>query len=293
MSAQSHILPDGRLHLQHGPIDLIVGADGPEGARELAFAAAQMRFQTVLTELVPELPLLRAQMTKNSPVPKGVIARRMDRAVRGFADQVFVTPMAAVAGAVADTVLQTMCQTVALTRAYVNNGGDIALHLASDAHFTLAMQDHSGRDLGRINLCPDQDVGGVATSGRHGRSLSLGIADSVTVLARTAAAADAAATLIANAVDLPGHAAIRRCAAVDIDPDSDLGTLPVVTGCGPLNGSETAAALEAGAVVAGKMMRGGQILAASLFLNGDVWCDGKGVVPSKPPNPLLRSLAHA
>ena len=49
---------------------------------------------------------------------------------------------------------------------------------------------------------------GVATSGWRGRSFSLGIADAVTVLARTGAAADAAATIIANAVDLPGHPAV-------------------------------------------------------------------------------------
>ena len=46
---------------------------------------------------------------------------------------------------------------------------------------------------------------GIATSGWRGRSFSLGIADAVTVLAATAAEADAAATMIANAVDLPGH----------------------------------------------------------------------------------------
>jgi uncharacterized protein len=76
---------------------------------------------------------------------------------------------------------------------------------------------------GAIEITRDMPVRGIATSGRHGRSLSLGIADSVTVLAATAAAADAAATLIANAVDLPGHAAVRRAPACSLDPDSDLG----------------------------------------------------------------------
>jgi hypothetical protein len=44
----ARLLPDGRrLHLQHGPIDLIIGA---EGAREVAFAAARVRFETLLKE---------------------------------------------------------------------------------------------------------------------------------------------------------------------------------------------------------------------------------------------------
>ena len=64
---------------------------------------------------------------------------------------------------------------------------------------------------------------GVATSGWRGRSFSLGIADAVTVLAATAAAADAAATIIANAVDLPGHPAIARRPASELEDDSDLG----------------------------------------------------------------------
>jgi ApbE superfamily uncharacterized protein (UPF0280 family) len=71
----------------------------------------------------------------------------------------------------------------------------------------------------------------VATSGwrckgKGGRSFSFGIADAVTVLAGSAAAADAAATVIANAVDLPGHGAITRRPASAIDPDSDLATVP-------------------------------------------------------------------
>jgi ApbE superfamily uncharacterized protein (UPF0280 family) len=50
MNPMAAILPCGtRLHLQHGPIDLIISADGQ---RERAFEAANACFQTVLTELV-------------------------------------------------------------------------------------------------------------------------------------------------------------------------------------------------------------------------------------------------
>ena len=44
---------------------------------------------------------------------------------------------------------------------------------------------------GTITLDSDMGLGGIATSGAHGRSFSLGVADSVTVLAKTAAMADA------------------------------------------------------------------------------------------------------
>ena len=54
----------------------------------------------------------------------------MHAAVAPFAEESFITPMAAVAGAVADEILQAMRRAAPLARAYVNNGGDIALHLA-------------------------------------------------------------------------------------------------------------------------------------------------------------------
>ena len=267
MNAVAHHLSGNRLHLQHGPIDLVIWADGPGHAREMAFSAAQERFGTILQDLVDELPQLRSPMTADTALPLHETARLMDRAVRPLAD-VFVTRMAAVAGAVADTVLKAMRGATPLTRAYVNNGGDIALHLSSGTRFDTAISDLSGAELGRIAIRADDGIGGIATSGRHGRSLSLGIADSVTVLAKSAAAADAAATLIANAVDLPGHRSIRRRPAAEIDPDSDLGSRDVVTGCAALTPSEVSDALEGGLSTARRMAAAQQIKDCALFLQG-------------------------
>ena len=286
MGATARLLPCGtRLHLQHGPIDLIIGADGD---RQAAFRAARRRFETVLEELVEELDVLRHPMTPEAPLPIGSVARRMDRAVRSH-PSIFITRMAAVAGAVADEVLQTMNAAADLQRAYVNNGGDIALHLSEGAAFTLAMNGHDGEDLGRIEVTSDNGISGIATSGRHGRSLSLGIADSVTVLAENAATADAAATLIANAVDLPGHPQIRRATACDIQPDSDLGKQLVTTHCGPLTSEETVIALSRGETVANDMHRDGHIRAAALFLNGDCRLIGQTGFASA----TKRIVAHA
>ena len=127
-----------------------------------------------------------------------------------------------------------------LERAFVNNGGDIALHLASGKHFTVGLMDRPDQQglMQTMIVHADDPTRGVATSGRHGRSFSLGIADAVTVLARTASRADAAATIIANAVDLPGHTAIVRCPAHDLQPDSDLGARLVTRGVGKLSKSE-------------------------------------------------------
>ncbi|MGD9863778.1 MAG: UPF0280 family protein [Pseudodonghicola sp.] len=258
--AQIAFLPDGRrLHLQHGPIDLIVGAEGP--GRAAALRAAAARFDTVLEELVAELPLLRARV---GPRPAGVIARRMHAATMPHAPD-FITPMAAVAGAVAEVVLAAMREAGELTRAYVNNGGDVALHLAPGQRFTAAI---AGGAPGRIAIAAESPVRGVATSGRHGRSQSLGIADSVTVLARSAAAADAAATMIANAVDLPGSAKVRRIAARALAPDSDLGDRLVTLEVAPLTPEEAAQALERGVSSARTCLSRRLICAALLSLSG-------------------------
>jgi ApbE superfamily uncharacterized protein (UPF0280 family) len=273
MRPAAALLPGNRLHLQHGPIDLIIGADGP---RDIAFAAARARFETILSELVEELRVLRAPLLPGAPMPNGQIPRRMDTACRPHAHS-FVTPMIAVAGSVADEVLSAMIKAATVHRAYVNNGGDIAVFMSKNQSFTTAMQDHTGHDLGRIALAHGQGIGGIATSGRHGRSLSLGIADSVTVLARSAAQADVAATLIANAVDLPGHPAIVRTPARILDPDSDLGDMPVVTGCAPLHPDDIEKALNAGMRRAKALYSTGHIKAAALFLAGRARVLGTGL----------------
>ncbi len=255
---QSARLPGDRLHLHHGPIDLVIGVDGP--AREACFARAEARFATILTELVAELPDLRRPVT-SATVLTGPVAQRMACAVRPFG-KVFVTPMAAVAGAVADEVLAAMVADAPVAKAYVNNGGDIACHLAPGARL------RSLGPAGPVDLTAQDAARGIATSGWQGRSHSLGIADAVTVVARTAAQADVAATLIANAVDLPGHPAIRRVPARQISPDSDLCERPVTTRVGALTPAETHRALEAGLAAAGDMQARGLIAQAVLCLQG-------------------------
>jgi ApbE superfamily uncharacterized protein (UPF0280 family) len=260
-------LADGRLHLHDGPIDLIIEAFGETSAVEDAYAAAWGRFATILDELCAELPLLRAD-PRVAQAPRGAVARRMASAVAPFRARRFLTPMAAVAGAVAEEVLEAMTTGRKLARAYVNNGGDIALHLAPRETFIIGMVDRPDRPslFGRATIGAADCVRGVATSGWRGRSFSLGVADAVTVLAASAALADAAATLIANAVDLPGHPAIRRTPACDLDPQSDLGERRVTVAVGPLTADEIDRALASGLAEAELWRKHGLIEAAALRL---------------------------
>jgi hypothetical protein len=195
-------------------------------------------------------------------------------AAQPYASRHFVTPMVAVAGAGAEAILAAMVAAAPLTRAYVNNGGDIALHLADDVSFEIGMvasldlvPDHAPL-FGKLTITSGDPIRGIATSGRHGRSFSLGIADAVTVLAEDSSTADAAATMIANAVDLPGHPAILRVPADSLQPDSDLGALLVTRSVGRLSDVEITRALARGVTYAEGLLERGLIQAAALHLAG-------------------------
>ena len=257
-------LPDGRPHLQHGPIDLIIEAFGMRDEVEHAYQQAVDRFGDILPTLVRELPVLRRRVTDAFPLLQGPVARRMAEAVWPHR-AVFITPMAAVAGAVADEMLQAMQAGRTLDKAYVNNGGDIAIHLAP-GHSLRAGIFAQALD-GAVTLTHDRPVRGIATSGRGGRSFSLGIADCATVLAATAAAADAAATLIANAVNID-HQSIERRPARDLDPDSDLLDLPVTVAVGILPQPLIEEALDRGLAEARRLRLCGLIDSAAISLLG-------------------------
>ena len=328
MTATARLISGNRLHLQHGPIDLIIGADGAREQVELAYRAAVAAFPEILPALAGELALLRAPIAGGLPLspaasgeraeagpswsaegegrpfgrclPTGLrradlkapvqvmeqvaaphpnplprkgggegispVARRMIEAVWPFRDQ-FITPMAAVAGSVADEMLGIICRAATLDRAYVNNGGDIAIHLANSAIFTIGVVGDltaPGIDA-RTTTRAGDGIGGIATSGWRGRSQSLGVADAVTVLARTAAEADAAATMIANAVNVDDPA-IRRLPAHEVKDDSDLRDLLVTVGVGQLSDEQRAKAISFGADRAGQILSKNLIVAAYIQL---------------------------
>jgi ApbE superfamily uncharacterized protein (UPF0280 family) len=246
VSAVAARLPDGRLHLQHGPIDLIIEAFGAPREVDAAYHQAIARFADILPTLVRELAVLRRPIGDVHPLLQGPVARRMAAAVWPHR-ALYITPMAAVAGAVADEVLQALVKDRALDKAYVNDGGDIAIHLTPD-HELRAGIFVDALD-GMVRLSHDQPVRGIATSGWRGRSFSLGIADAVTVLAGNAAS-------------------IERRPARDLDPDSDLGELPVTVAVGVLPASVVTRALDKGATEARRLRLLGLIEGAALSLAG-------------------------
>lgn len=262
-------LPDGRWHFQHGPIDLLIGADGEPNAVAAAVEDCWAAFADVLPRLASELPRLRAPCTPQLAL-QGAVARRMLRACLPFARDfgLFLTPMAAVAGAVADHLIGHFARP-GIARAYINNGGDIALHLTPGQSFDIGVvaDIEAPRLDGTLSVAAADAVRGVATSGWRGRSFSLGIADSVTVLAADAAAADAAATMIANHVNVeaPG---IERVPASRLRDDTDLGARLVTVHVPALPPTLVQDALDCGAAFARRCIDAGLIHAALLVLQG-------------------------
>ena len=278
MAAQRIASDDGRWYFQHGPIDIVIGADGEPSALVRAHDEAWARFRILLDELVAELPLLRRPVGDACPL-QGPVARRMWQACHPFRAG-FITPMAAVAGAVAQELV-AFYRRPGVARAWINNGGDIALHLAPGQALTVGLYSDLARlDAaqltqglvldGRARISHSMPVRGIATSGWRGRSHSLGIADSVTVFARSAAEADAAATVIANAVDIDDPRIVRRPAS-SLKDDSDLGDRLVTVDVPPLSPSAVRQALSAGHARAEALQNAGLIVSCALVCQGQSW----------------------
>jgi ApbE superfamily uncharacterized protein (UPF0280 family) len=259
-------LEDGRtLRLRQGPIGLFIGAFGACDEIAKAYAQAEAGFEGLLAGILGDFARLRrplGQRPGDETPPVSPVARRMVAACRPY-HGVYVTPMAAVAGALADHVLGQLVEGRRLDRAYVNNAGDIALHLAPGTRFEVG----GLKGLG-VTLAAEGPVRGVATSGRGGASLSFGIADAVTAFGVNGAGADVAATLIANAVDVT-DAAIARAPAASLDADSDLGGRLVTAAVGPLSRATISAALDAGEAYAEGLLDSGLVLGAVLQLAGE------------------------
>lgn len=294
-------LPDGkRFALRHGPIDLIIEATGNPDQVAQAYQQAAHAFETVLTGLVVELDILRKPLSSTRPLLQGAIAQNMYQTTSKAAGDIFASPMISVAGAVADHILAAMKGGTTLERAYVNNGGDIALYLSQEAHFDIGIcaDVETGEVMSKAHIESHHKVGGIATSGWQGRSHSLGIADAVTVLAKNAAYADVAATLIANAIDLPNHSEITRVPANELSPDSDLGHRPVTVAVGLLQDHEIELALNRGQEFARSMIGHGHIEAVFANLRGQTFNQGncqnvlRGAI-SHPSNMASKELVYA
>ena len=271
--AQVRMLPDGvRLHLQDGPIDLIVEAAGTPAAVAAAYRAAAARFCLVLDEFAKNSrscarPRRLCRVLSEAPSRGGW--RPRSRRMRGTPSSRRWPP----SRAPSPTKSSLRCAASSsedLARISVNNGGDIALWLAPDEATTVGLVSRPDRPtlFARVRLTAADGIGGIATSGAPGRSFSLGVADAVTILASCATEADAAATVVANAVDLPGDPRVERRPARSLQPDSDLGDRLVTRRVAPLDPGSIALALDRGLAAARPLIARGAIAAAALHLQG-------------------------
>lgn len=275
---QNRVLADGRRHFNNGPIDLILECMGDQVEVDRAYAQAEIAFESVLDNLVNELTMLRAPVTSSTQGFKGAVATRMLAAVRPYND-IFVTPMAAVAGSVSDYILMAMLEGRDINKAYVNNGGDIAVHVAEQESFRtgIVFDVNSPVVDGITVIDSDSQVRGIATSGWSGRSLSLGIADSVTVLASNSASADVAATLIGNATNID-HPNIQRVSANEINIDSDLKNALVTLDVGYLSPVAIKEALDRGEILASQMLKANLIKGVLISVKGVIRTVGEPVL---------------
>ena len=215
-------LSDGRLHLQHGPIDLIIEAFGAPDEVEAAYRQAVERFGDILPTLVARAagaaPAGRRRLSAaagpgRAPHGRGRVAasRRLHHA-DGRGRRRRRRRDAAGDAAPAARSTRPTSTTAATSRIHLAPG-----HSLRAGIFAQALD-------GAVTLTHDRPVRGIATSGCGGRSLlARHRRQRRPCSPRTAAAADAAATLIANAVDID-HPAIERRPARELDPDSDSAT---------------------------------------------------------------------
>lgn len=221
-----HELPDGRIFVDYGPTSMVITARR-QGVPAVDLAKAVFPLiQDALGEIAKALPVLRQYPREGDFSQLEGLPRVMAEAALATGEET-LTPMAAVAGTVADAVADWLFAHGADLVA-VNNGGDVALRLGPGQQMRMGiLPDLEGAISQVITLRAEDGIGGVCTSGLGGRSLTRGIANSVTVFSHRCALADACATHIANCsyIDSPR---VHTCLAGELEPESDIAALRIV-----------------------------------------------------------------
>lgn len=180
------------IKIRETDLHILAECDVSAKAYELA---AQFRLQVErYIDVSPEFA------TSLTPLPDNNLAPPIIRAMLAAGMCAAVGPMAAVAGAIAEFVCRGLIDE-GYNEVIVENGGDIYLQRSSDCTIAVFAGQSTLSNRVGLKLAADEMPAGICTSsGTVGHSLSLGVADSVTVLADSAVLADAAATRIGNEV---------------------------------------------------------------------------------------------
>jgi ApbE superfamily uncharacterized protein (UPF0280 family) len=252
-----------------GPATLVV--NGEKDGKSYAFDKTRLveQVEEILADIRDCLPVLKQKAHKirrTAYLP--VVARRMVDAVKAV-DETSLTPMAAVAGAVAEQLKEWLIGE-GLEFLSVNNGGDIAIVNKRSKPVSIGIGDvQRSRSTPYILKIGELIDFGVATSGFGGRSFTLGLADIVSVVASSAPLADAAATYIGNGTNFDA-ACVGRRKAVEIDPSTDIPEEMVTVSIGELSPEMVAEALGRGKAVAERLKTEGSISEAVIFLKGSM-----------------------
>lgn len=262
-----HRLQGGNVLAECGPMRLVISAFvGKVPQPEMALRAAEESF-LCLEAVAEERCHLGKDFRKFRSRLKNVLAERMIESVSAVGDE-DLTPMAAVAGTIGDGVADFLGNR-GMTKVIVENGGDVSIRLEGDESVTVGIRTSVvRREIAHVmNLTPRSPSWGVATSGLGGRSLTRGVASAVTVVARTASLADAAATAIANATFVEDKEIVQR-PAEEVDPYTDIPGIPVTVKVGPLSEAKETLALDRAIRRAEALITRGVILGAFVGVQG-------------------------
>ncbi len=254
--------------IEVGPATIVLA--GEKGGSTFPFARREVEAYVwqVLEEIREALPVLRQKahrIKKIEYLPEP--ARRMISAVKAV-DASTLTPMAAVAGTVADLVKEHLSSLREIDLLSVNNGGDISIGNRSGRPMSIGIGDiGSGAPTPYVLKVEGPGSFGVATSGFGGRSFTLGLADTVSVVADSAALADAAATLIANRTSAEATGVVRRKAR-ELDPLTDIPDELVTVARGCLDTEAVITAVTNGYEEAARLKSAGVIREAVVILKG-------------------------
>ena len=270
-------LADGkRLHLKDGPVNLIIQAFGRPAEVGRAYEAGIERARALVLETAEDVPRLQAGLAPQCAVGARAVAACNE--VPGA-----LAPVTALTGAVADEVLAAMAQAGQLDRAFANNHGTVAFHLAEGQSITpnaMDWPDYPRYDA-RVPIVAAARSRGLAAGGWYHESFALGCVDRIYTAALTAAVAQAALGSIA-ALMVPAAGA-ETVPAEMLEPHNVLGGLAVYPPPQALAGDEAAAILVKGRTAAEVLIAAGTITFGLMALGEEHFLTG-------PPHLSLKSI---